>query len=365
MTDEREGLPSASSFEQLDLCPGSHQAQAGLKDVNTKDAEHGEDIHNSLAGIKPPPEDYDKRVTYDKCKEWENSILTEWKEGLAVEEDDLLLEIREQRLWMFDGYIKIASGKFDVIYIHEESNSALCLDYKTLYGDHTEAPGNMQLRGGAVLAHLRYGVSNVTVGLIQPNAYPAVSTCTYILDDLRKAEKERRDKLHAARQPDALRIPGPKQCAFCKAAGTDRCPESKQVCTDVALVQQDQLAKRVTTEDMNLYYTAMPILKSMKARAEDQLREDPQSIPGYCIGKGRKTTTYDDPVAIFKAAQEKTGMSDDAFIACMKLGKTAFMEALREHTDLKGKELNALFNEITSGYVTVTQGDGSLEKEKL
>ena len=50
MSDERGEWPSASSMEQIALCPGSFMAQRDLDDVSGPEAERGTRIHAWLEG---------------------------------------------------------------------------------------------------------------------------------------------------------------------------------------------------------------------------------------------------------------------------------------------------------------------------
>lgn len=362
--DDRKGLPSASSFEQLDLCPGSVRAQEGLSEERSEDAKHGDEIHEALAGNLPPPTDLAKLKTFTECQEIEAKLLEEWKAEVGYKEGDTLIEVRERRLPLYHGYTKIATGRFDIYYKHVESKSSLCLDYKTLYGDHTPAPGNQQLRGGAIMIADRHGSKRVTVGLIQPNAYPKVSSCTYNAEDLAHAKIERIQRLKATQDPNAPRIPGKKQCAFCLARATDRCPESIEKCTEIAKVDTTAIANQVTPELVDLYFTVKPIMAAIKARAEDQLAKDPHSIPGWTLGKGKKSTKYTDPVAIYNEAQKHAAITDTQFIECMTLGKGKFMALLKDLTGEKGKKLDEMFEQITGNYTKTSVGSGSLERVK-
>ena len=69
MSDERNGLPSASSMERYQLCPGSYMAERGLPEATSEDAEAGNRIHAVLAGetVTPPLTDDEER-TMESCR---------------------------------------------------------------------------------------------------------------------------------------------------------------------------------------------------------------------------------------------------------------------------------------------------------
>ena len=88
MSDDRGDSPSASSIEQIALCPGSHVAQRGLPDTTSKAAHRGTMIHLLL---ELNQSDFECAVE------------------LAAKRDDLINQIfptgrkmtkKEQRLWL-------------------------------------------------------------------------------------------------------------------------------------------------------------------------------------------------------------------------------------------------------------------------
>ena len=53
MTDERRGLPSASSFDRLAVCPGSFSAEKNMPDESSEMSKAGDLGHSCLAGEIP------------------------------------------------------------------------------------------------------------------------------------------------------------------------------------------------------------------------------------------------------------------------------------------------------------------------
>ena len=363
--DPRLGLPSSSKLEQIVSCEGSHNAQKGLPQHKNKDATHGTDIHNALAGKTDPndlaPSNYD---TYEKCKEVEEKCLSIWKENtIPFEEGDTLEEIREQRLYLNEGYAPVASGEYDVIYIHRPSKSGLILDYKTLFGDHTPAPGNYQLRIDCVMAADLFFLENLTVGLVQPNVSPQYSLCSYGPVDIETAKGEIMAALVRARDPEAARTPGAKQCRWCLARGNpDRCPESVAQLTQLSTIAPGPIMLEDMPRMAELYFLAKPMLEHIKARLEDQLGVDEYSIHGYGLGSPRRTETITDPLKIFAQMAEDIGVEQEEFLNCMTAAKGKLQALVGKKTGLKGKALKNKFDEYLKGHVNESFGKRSLVK---
>ncbi|NBW16548.1 MAG: DUF2800 domain-containing protein [Caulobacteraceae bacterium] len=220
MNNERGDLPSASNAHRYAACPGSHRACIGLPDTTSEDAARGDRIHAWLEGmangtIPPPLAGPEEQDVAERCL-WQSEKLIAQHVGL---ERDRLVESRiwdPSRTW---------SGKADLVVI-DNRNTALVIDYKTGRGDVEEAVGNLQLRALAALVAIHYMVDVVTVAIVQPLAGPP-SVCRYEAWDLLKAAAEIDEIMGKANATNQPRNPGP-WCQYCRAAGTDRCPESQR-----------------------------------------------------------------------------------------------------------------------------------------
>lgn len=242
--DVRNGLTSASNAEADLLCPGRHLAQRGLVSADSKDAASGTLVHAAFAGaLEANNLSGPQRKTVQRGKEIEHLLVSEWFVKQGVTSDSLRLDPnkgqwheeiqkrahRELRLWAYLNGQKIHSGGIDALWLAGNMKYALIEDLKSLFGDIEDAASNQQLRDYAALVYLNYGCEQVSVFINQPNVRWKLEDqklITYEAADLERAAKEMKERVLASQKLDAPRIPGKKQCNFCLAAGTSRCPES-------------------------------------------------------------------------------------------------------------------------------------------
>ena len=171
MTDERHGVPSASAMRRISNCPPSFKLASYFKDPGSDEATTGDRIHAALETLNTDGLTADDLQTYEMCLDQKNQLLDEWvgdgdyqvfKEArLGLTHLGLVRDVTPKTTWKLR-----FSGKADFVAVYGEG--ALIVDYKTLHGDHDHASENDQLRALAVLVHLRHGLSQVRVAIVQP-----------------------------------------------------------------------------------------------------------------------------------------------------------------------------------------------------
>jgi len=353
MSDERQNKPSASSMERCQLCPGSWNAEQGIQEETSKDAEIGNRIHAVLAGetVTPPLADDEERV-FESCKVQAEALIHN-----TVGDDSWTT--REGREWSLDDRW---SGKPDVVSVN--APNALVIDYKTGRGDVTDATGNMQLRALAVLISDNYWADTVTVAIVQPLAGP-VSTCTYTSTDLDRARSEITGIIDAIQKPDAPRIPSAKACKYCKAKGV--CPEAQKLATDAPLaVSRDGRELSISPERMAEFLEQVPaieaVVEAVKAKAKRMI-ESGEIVPGYTLKPGAERETITDPTTVFNRASS-AGVNSEAFMGCVSVTKGKLKDAVKAATGEKGKALDARMEAILVGCTEMKQAAPSLAKVK-
>ena len=355
MSDERQGLPSASSMERYMLCPGSYAAERGLPETTSDDAESGNRIHAVLAGetVNPPLTDDDER-TMEACRSQAQALL----DAIIPHRDQVMFE---RRYWWGQQW----SGKPDVVAVDGIFAEGLIIDYKTGRGEVASAEGNMQLRALAVLVAVGHELERVTVAIVQPLA-GEVSVCKYGPDDLRKARIEILEILTAIHQPDAPRRPSTKACRYCKAKAS--CPEALALAESVPLaVSRDGRELVISPERMAEFLEQVPaieaVVEAVRAKAKRMLEEDPASVPGWTLKPGAVRETITDPNAVFNRASA-LGVTAEQFMACVGVTKGKLKDAVKAATGEKGKALDARMESILAGCTEEKQAAPSLAKIK-
>lgn len=322
--DVRQGLTSASNAEADLLCPGRHLAQRGLTSSDSKDAASGTLVHAAFAGtMEAETLSGPQRKTVERGKVIEQYVALNWFDAHG---DDLAGEggaiekraHRELRLWAYLNGQKIHSGGIDALWLAGNMKYALIEDLKSLFGDIEDAASNQQLRDYAALVYLNYGCEQVSVFINQPNVRWKLEDqklITYEAADLERAAKEMKERVLASQKLDAPRVPGKKQCNFCLAAGTSRCPESLSVVSEFSWQYKDSWAFWEPSRRGSFIDTAKTTVKLAEKAldvAKSELKKDPSWAEGWRV-------TDDQAVRSVESAAEAVEALTDAFADCANL----------------------------------------------
>ncbi len=142
----RKNLPSASSMERHSLCDGSFQLESQVEEQSTDWSDSGTRVHAYLADYNEEwgrnPLSDEELKTARRCEELADEVSLKC---LGVRVEDSRIVLRERRLWVRNQELdEICSGQGDIVQVHE--GKVLIQDFKSLWGEHTAAPSNWQLR---------------------------------------------------------------------------------------------------------------------------------------------------------------------------------------------------------------------------
>ena len=336
MSNERGDLPSASNAARYAACPGSHRACIGLPDTTSEDASRGDRIHAWLEGmsngtIPPPLADPEEQDVAERCL-WQSGELI--RQHIGTPRDGIV----ETRLW---DRFRRWSGKADLVVIDTEGR-ALVIDYKTGRGDVETAEGNLQLRALAVLvAELpETWIESVTVAIVQPLAGPP-SVCRYDLAALQRAGDEIEDIMAKANANGQPRNPGP-WCQYCRAAGTDRCQESKANLVSLAGVKTTLAPVADIGQLLDAADAAEEAIANIRSQAKAVLQAG-GVVPGWELRPGRVTETITDPELVagrFSMLHNDQEEARKAFLRTVSIAKGKLKDEVSKATGDKGKALD-------------------------
>jgi len=360
MSDERQGLPSASSAHRYALCPGSFLLEQSIQqpEVSGSDAQIGNRIHGYLAGEGIALNEEEFRIATD-------SRLQEIELVKAVFPfQDRLQIMREKRLWDYDAdFSKSWSGKPDVVY--HDATRALVIDYKTGRGEVQHATGNVQLRALAVLIQISRGpFSEITVAIIQPLAGEP-TTCTYGAEDLVRASSEMTTLMDDIRKPGQPRNPSTDACKYCKAK--EVCPEARGIVEQLpALVPRDGLEIVMTPEQIAEFLAVAPVaeavIESVRGKARRMI-EAGQTVPGWKLKPGAIRESIINPELAFSRFMDSGG-TQAQFVQAITVAKTKFKDAVKAATGRKGKDLDGFVEIMLEGCTEAKVTAPSLVQDK-
>ena len=362
---DRHNLPSASGAERYSLCRASFlmEQKHGEKDPDTTEADMGTRIHAALAGEAVALTAEEEAIA-EKARDIESRALLEYFNDWPI-----VAKVREERLWYRDPLTltRSWSGQPDLVVLemHKESRAAV-IDYKSLWGTHTEAPSNLQLRCLAVLVAVEYGIENVRVILVQPNGWPKYTVADYGPQELRQAEDEIATLMEDVQREGHPRTPSAKACRYCRARHV--CPEAIAAASAVTTLPREGTEIALPPEAIAAFLERIPLVESVveavKAKAKRMLEADPNAIPGWRLKPGTERETITDIGTVFSRFTEAGG-TQEQFTQAVSITKSALTETVRSVTGLKGKALNAKIADLVAGCVTTTTTAPSLEKGDL
>lgn len=372
ITEPDRGQWTSASNAQADaLCPGRFLAQRGLPDVRTEDAEHGRIIHEALKKQDPTGLSVEQIDTYDACNEIERRALLKFF-GPDIATAPPTTE-REVRLWVQwpDGLKH--SGQLDVS--HRKGVKALIVEYKTLFGDVPQSSRNLQLRDQVCLKYANTPLlKEVGALVIQPHVTHEPEMCVYSEEHIIRARDEMYFRVKASNSDVSPRIPGEVQCKYCLAAAAATCKEyrnwaSQMVMEDnrMIIAIQERMPAEWDPEMRALFCERLAIaqkwLNDMKDEMKRLLKENPDAIPGWELGKPAATNDLINPQQIFDEFAKRGGTLEQ-FMDCIDISNGRLKEAVAAITKTKGKALKAEIDAIIGKNVVVGQKDASLKRKK-
>lgn len=377
MSDERQGLPSASAVERYEACPGSWNLSQGEEAIRTADevewADTGDRIHAWLEQpdfVDLPPADLESA---QNCRAQAERIFATVFEGLIHTFDV------EKRIWLTilpddqrpdagklapwkRGLVKRFSGQSDTSGISQDLSTGLVLDYKPMRREALVSNTNLQLRSLALLRWLKYQrrLKRIYVAIIQP-LVGEPELCCYEEEDLLQAEKELIGILERIQKPDAPLNPGP-QCRYCPAAV--KCPRSKEVLEAVANSKPESADVKMLSALLDLCAIAEPQIKKICSHAKELIKAG-QEIPGWKLEPNAPIRKLNDALGVFKKLVEEGKIDRGMFLKeCVKVGITDVTEVLQREQNLKAKDAKDLVNALLADFITLEPKEPSLKRIK-
>lgn len=319
---------SASKFPRLALCPGSLNAEEGLPDSTSVFAWEGSCAHHLAAlclkrGVNTSEyEDVNLELPDDdKSDEFGNSFTPsddmlyyvqeylDYCRNLGIHVSEFKVEtLVDYTQWVpGDGY-----GTADFIgpqWVENQEAVLHVVDLKFGKGVQVYAKDNEQALCYAMGASDEYPTTQfkeVHLHIHQPRM-DHVDVCVYTYSEFIEQMARIEAIALATDDPNAPRTPGEKQCVFCKANGTKRCPEVAKYVVKVGLegfdiidtVQDEAPAPKVLSPDqigniLNHRKMVERFLDNVSKHALEEAMEG-TPIPGHKIVLSTHNRKWRDP----------------------------------------------------------------------
>ena len=309
---------SASGSERWINCPGSVKAEEGLKQQSSPFAQEGTCAHELAELVL---------VNGGSCFGWvgrhlvENNavLVTREMAGYVQEYVDYVkavggFQMYEQQVdfsqWVPEGF-----GTSDAISI--DGDLMTCIDLKYGKGVTVHAEKNSQGMLYALGAYSDFGdlfdIKRIKIAIVQPRK-DHMSEWELSLDDLLKWGEWVSQKAGDCLQPDAERVPGEKQCLFCKAKAS--CPALLKKTQEVVMSDFDAFdmpeVSKLTDDQMSKALDNKKLIVGWLDAIETHISErisTGEGFPGYKLVEGRAVRAWQDEKL---AAEKLQSLLDDA-----------------------------------------------------
>lgn len=361
MTDERENLPSASSFEIVAMCPGQPQLKAQLPpnqtDLPDEDAQMGLRIHLARETKSSTNLTQEEADIYERGVANEGRIYQDWVTAMDVGSGTH--EHNEIRLWLDwpDGS-HATSARLDVHYV--TLTHILIVEWKTLWCRNlTPAERNWQGRVQAVVAAKHYGVKHVRVAFNKA-MFGRSDVVDYNEDDLLRAEASIFARLWEAKQDGARRTPG-GWCRHCVCKSYCAEAQAYSLLPSVMAAQAvEKVAEMPISDVVKLFQSDLivrKILEAAKKRLKALPAEELKAL-GLMIDDGKKQDPIVNTIGAYKFLEHK--LPQDAIWSALSFSKGDLAEALQENCMMTKKEADAWIARELEIFIEKKRTEGSL-----
>jgi hypothetical protein len=360
--DEREGLPSASSWRRYELCAGSFQLEQEAKRLGQaahKDspaAKGGTRVHAYLAG---QPDEDGREVVLTDTERTTANFLQERAQGevARIFGEEPVQQLNEKRLWLTLNGQRVASGRFDrVVYAN---TVALVQDFKTGWSEPEPAEQNAQIKVLAVLVALHLPSVKEVIVQIVSGPY-GVTEARYDYPALSRAYEQIQATLKAIGDPMAPLNPSPEACRYCPAINI--CQAVKNHILPVARTQVSALPDGARgAKLLDEVEVIQEHLDSIREYYAGRLNTDPTfELPGYQLVQGAPRRAVTDWVAGRARLEEFIDANVLDSIASFSI--PAVEKLLAQQIGIKGNKVKDKLAEILGPLLELKYPDKSLKR---
>lgn len=299
----------ASNAHRWLNCPGSVKAEQGFKDQSSPFALEGTRAHElselALFKDKEPQHWIGKPLVENSDfivdEEMANyvQVYTDYCRAISKGADEVFIEQRvSYNDWVPEGF---GTNDFGALFLKDKRIKIADLKYGK--GVQVDAENNPQamLYGLGTYAEFSW-ISDfdwVDIAIIQPRL-DHISEWSISVKDLLKWAEWVSQRAEIALSEDAERVPGEKQCRFCKAKGT--CPALMKYTEDIIMAEFDDLddmpsPDTLTQEQLRKVLEHKGLIEGWLSSVETVVRERLEAgedFAGFKIVEGRSLRRWGD-----------------------------------------------------------------------
>jgi hypothetical protein len=314
---------SASGSHRWLNCPGSVKAEKGIKEHYSAFAQEGTCAHELAELVLQSDGVARDWVSHQLIENNAHTVDSDMADYVQQYVDIVKAyggqQSYEQRV-DFSDWIPEGFGTCDALIVNDDE--LIVVDLKYGKGIRVDAENNSQgvlyALGAFAEVEAIYDIKSVRIVIVQPRL-DHVDEWVITTDELLKLGETYHVAAEAALSDDGERLPGEKQCQWCKAKAT--CPQLKQYAEQVIVAQFDDLDDGLTSPDK---LTDAQLATAISAKslvvswfdAVQQLITDRllngDGFPGYKLVAGRSSRNWSNEGDATAKLVELIGL-DDAF----------------------------------------------------
>lgn len=332
MSPTKHASLGASNAHRWLHCPGSVAAESGITDKGSVFAQEGTAAHelSELVLLAPgkEPQDWIGKAL-DDMPEWivdeemadYVQVYTDYCRAIAKDADETFIEQTvSYEDWVPQGF---GTNDFGALLIKERRIKIADLKYGK--GVQVDAENNPQAMLYALGTYAEYGwVSEfdyIDIAIVQPRLYH-ISEWSISVKDLLKWAEWVSQRAEIALAKDAERVPGEKQCRFCKAKAT--CKSLMKYTEDVIMADFEDLDEMVspdtlTDAQLRKVLELKGLIEGWLSSVETVVRERLEvgdSFEGFKLVEGRSLRKWGNEQTAAEVLTETLGV-DVAFKATL------------------------------------------------
>ena len=299
---------SASGAHRWMACPGSVNAESNYPNKSSSFAEEGTRAHELMeaclvSGLDAAEISVDEEMA-DSVQIYLDYVRSILPDHLFVEKE---VDFSE---WIPGGF-----GTADTIAI--KNNTLHIVDLKYGKGVRVDAERNPQAMLYALGAYAEYGFlkefTTVKIAIIQPRL-DHISEWELSIVDLLKWGEQASQAAAETESPQAKRIPGEKQCRFCKAKASCAALAAmteNTIMADFEALGEIQPPNKLTQERMAIVLRAKPLIEAWLSAVENEVKTvlaEGKEFPGFKLVEGRSNRKWiDDEITVSTQLGSKLG----------------------------------------------------------